>query len=78
MQVGLLAAMKTNTQEADADVKWFIQILAIWEMGDSCLQAHLHISVEAEVFIRMKRGIEQRDQRRGLESSLGADQQSPI
>ena len=39
-------------------------------MGDSFLKAHLHISVEAEVFIRRKRKMEERDQGRGVKSSL--------
>ena len=55
------------------------------KMGDSCLEAHLpgrwgahlkahlHLSVEAEVFIRRERGTEQRDQGRGLQSPLRAD-----
>ena len=41
-------------------------------MGDSCLKAHLHLSVEAEVFIRRERGTELRDEGRGLQSSLRA------
>ena len=50
--------------------KGFIQVLAIWKVGDSCLKAHLpgdiedsrlkvqhlHISVEAEVFMGRDRG----------------------
>ena len=42
------------------------------------LKAHLPISVEAEFFlIRRERGTEQRDEGRGLESSLCADEHSP-
>ena len=36
--------------------KWFIQMLDIWKVGGSCYKAHLHISVEAEVFIRREKG----------------------
>ena len=58
MQVWLLAITNADTGEAGADVKgkWFIS--RCWSMGNlgtmgySCHKAHLHISVEAEVFIR--------------------------
>ena len=43
------------------------------EVGDLGYPAHLHLSVEAEVFIRKERGTEQRDQGRGLQNSLRAD-----
>ena len=49
-----------------------------WKMGDFCLKTHLHLSVEAEVFIRRERGPEQRDQGRGLKSSLRAEEHSPF
>ena len=45
-------------------------------MGDSCLKACLHFSVEAAVFIRRERGTEQREKWRGLQSSLRADEHS--
>ena len=48
------------------------------EDGDSCHIAHLHLSVEAEVFIRRERGREQRDQGRALRSPLRADEPSPL
>ena len=35
------------------------------EVGDSCLKAHLHLSVQVEVVVRRGRGTEQRDQGRG-------------
>ena len=44
-------------------------MLGIWKKGDSCLKMQLHISVEAEVFIRRERGTD-RDQGRGLQSSV--------
>ena len=56
----------------------YLQILAIWKMGDSCPKAHLHLSVEAEAFIRRERGTEQRDQGRGLKGSLRADELGPF
>ena len=37
----------------------YFQVLATWKMGESCHRAHFHLSVEAEVFIRRERGIEQ-------------------
>ena len=37
------------------------------KVGDSCLKAHLNISVQAEVFIRREREAEQRDQGVGVE-----------
>ena len=49
---------------------------AIWKMRDARLKAHLHLSVEAEVFIRRERGAEQRDQRQELNRSLCADKHS--
>ena len=49
-----------------------------WMMGDSHLKAHLHLSVEAEVFIRRERKTEQRDQGRGVKSPLYADKHSPF
>ena len=55
-----------------------VHMPASWKMGDSCLKAHLPLSVEAEVFIRSKRGTEQRDQGRGLQRSLRADKHSPF
>ena len=48
------------------------------KIGDSGLKAHLPLSVEAEVFIRRGRGTEQRDQGRGLQSSLQADEHRPF
>ena len=39
------------------------------KMGNSCLKVHFHLSLEAEVFIRRERGIEQigqKDQGRGM------------
>ena len=48
------------------------------EMGDSCLKPHLHMSAQAEVFIRRERGTEQRGQGKGLKSSLPADEHSPF
>ena len=48
-------------------------------MRDSHLKAHLHLSVEAEVFLRRERGTEQGDQGGGLlKSSLCADGHSPF
>ena len=35
------------------------------KMADSCLKAHLHISVQAEVFIRMERGSRTKRSREG-------------
>ena len=35
------------------------------EVGDSCLKAHLHLSVQVEVVVRRGRRKEQRDQGRG-------------
>ena len=54
----------------------YLQMPAIWKMGDSCPKAHLHLSVEAEAVIRRERGTEQRDQRREFKSSLRADEHS--
>ena len=47
----MLATRKVNAREAGAGVKesGFIQRLATWKVGDSCLKAHLPISVGAEV-----------------------------
>ena len=56
----------------------YFQVPTTWKMGDSCCKAHLHISVEAEGLIRRERGTEQRDQGRGLQSSLRADEHSPF
>ena len=40
-----------------------------WEkMGDSCLKGHLHISVQAEAFIRRERGNRTRTSREGVET----------
>ena len=79
--------MKANIQEAGADVKESGLYLedgglrpqspSPEKMGDSCLKAHLHLSVEAEVIIR-ERGTEQRDQGEGLQGSLCADEHSPF
>ena len=83
----LTAATEANTQEAGADVKKVVycQVPAMWKMGthvtkpiswedgDSCLKAHLPLSVEAEVCIRAGRGTEERDQGRGLKSSPSAE-----
>ena len=44
------------------------------EVGDLGYPAHLHLSVEAEVFIRKEKGIEQKDQKRGLKCSVCADE----
>ena len=75
MQVWLPITMRSDTQEAGADLKesGLFKCLSSVKMGNSCLKAHLHISVEAEVFIRRGKGMEQRDQGRGLKSSLHAD-----
>lgn len=48
------------------------------KMGNSCLKAHLHLSVEAEVFIRRGMGTEQINQWKGLKSSLHADEYNPF
>ena len=48
------------------------------KMEESCLKVHLHISVEAEVFIRRDRRTEQRDEGKGLQRSLRADEHSPF
>ncbi|XP_054430320.1 propionyl-CoA carboxylase alpha chain, mitochondrial isoform X2 [Pteronotus mesoamericanus] len=53
-----------------------LQVPATWKIGDSCLKAHL--PVEAEVFIRRKRGTEEKDQGRGMKSSLCANEDSPF
>ena len=47
------------------DERLISQSPSLGKMGDSCLKAHLHFSVEAVVFIRRERGTEQRDQGRG-------------
>ena len=47
-------------------------------MGDSCHKAHLHLSVETEVFIRRERETEQRVQERGLKSSLHEDEHKSV
>ena len=90
-QVCLPASTKANIREAGPDVKVvYFQVRVTWKMGDSCLEAHLpgrwgahlkahlHLSVEAEVFIRRERGTEQRDRGRGLERSVCADEHSPF
>ena len=50
------------------------------KMADSCLKAHLHISVQAEVFIRMERGSRTKRSRGGCWkfSSCGPAQSTPI
>ena len=69
--------MKASPGEAGADGKerGYLQTLAIWKMGDSCLKAHLPLSVEAEVFIRRERG-QNRDCL--LYTSDAADEDSPV
>ena len=47
-------------------------------IGDSGHKAHLHLSVEAEAFIKRERGTEQRDRGRGLQISVRADEHSPF
>ena len=74
--------MKDNIQEAGADVKesglfsgagylddrgFMSQNLSPVKMGNSCLKAHLHVPVEAKVFIMRERGTEQRS-REGVET----------
>lgn len=49
------------------------QEMETWKIGELGLKAHLLIAVEAEVTIRRQRETEQRDQERGLISSLCAD-----
>ena len=56
----------------------YFQVLAARKMGDSCLKSHLYISVEAGGLIRRDRGTEQKEQGRGLKSSLHADEHSPF
>ena len=75
MQVQLPGTMKASTGESGADVNGngFFADAGHLEDGDSCLKAHLHLSVEAEVFIRRKRGPEQSDQGRGC-----TDEHSPF
>ena len=84
------AAMKARTPEAGADVKedglfsgasnledgLMSQSPSPRKMGDSCLKAHLYLSVETEVFLRRGRGTEQRDKGKGLKISLRADEHS--
>lgn len=67
IQVWLSASAKASTHEAGAHVKgkWFIQVLAMWKVGDShlkahfsgkmedsCLEAHLYLSVETGFLYR--------------------------
>ena len=85
IQVQLSAATKANTPETGADVKvsglfadaghmrdggLTSQSPSPGKMEPSCQKAHLHLSVEAENFIRRQRGTEQTDQGKGLRSSL--------
>ena len=66
MQVWLPGALKANASEGSADVKGFIQVLATWKMGDSCLKAHLNITVQVEVFTRRERGSRTKRPREGV------------
>ena len=54
-----------------------LQMPAIWKTGDSGLKAHLHLTVEARVFINKERETEQRDQGRRLKIPLCAGEHSP-
>ena len=80
MQVWLRDTTKANNREAGANVKEHSllsgashledggltsQSPAPGKMGDSCHEIHLHLSVEAEVFIRRERETKQRDREGG-------------
>ena len=73
MQIQLSDLLKVNIKrEVLVEKESGIWMLAIWEMGDCYLTGHFPISLEAEVFRRRERGTEQRNQERGLQSSVCA------
>ena len=72
------AAAKANTQEAGAGVKEGGLFVDAAHLEDGGLMSQIDLSVEAEVSIRRERGTELRDQGRGDQSSLLADDHSPL
>lgn len=61
IQVWLPTPMKASETGTGEKEKRFIQVLVTWEDGDSGCKAHLHLSVQAEFFIRKERKAEQGD-----------------
>ena len=77
LQVCCLLLRKANTQDAGVDVKesGLFSGSTTWKMGDSHLKAHLS---GGRGFYKEGKGNRTKRSRRGLKSSLHADEQSPF